>query len=211
MRHRDTRIFLLAFFMLASPALLALESDRQQQLLINADTTDGTLGDGTAILRGNVEIRQCSLLVRANVAQVEKADGRVRQVILTGNPVLLQQEIEKEGLVTATAKSISYQVATGMVTLTGDADVNHPQYHISGEVLTYDMNRQHFQGNGGDGNGRIRIELAPEVVPGIDLKPEKKPVEKPAGNPAGKETGTTAKDANGNNPPTANGAGDVKG
>jgi len=209
------KILLLVLLFLASPALLALESDRQQQLLINADTTDGTLGDGTAILRGNVEIHQGSLLVRANVAQVEKADGRVRQVILTGDPVLLQQEIENEGLVTATAKSISYQVATGMVTLTGDANVIHPQYHISGEVLTYDMNRQHFQGSGGDGNGRIRIELAPEVVPGVNEKSDKSSDKNPAGKSAEKPavggTGATTKDADGNVPPTKDGAGDVKG
>jgi len=153
-------------------AVQALESDRQQPLLVNADSTDGTLGDGKAILRGNVEIRQGSLLVKADIAEVEKLDGRVRLVELTGRPVLLQQDIENEGLVTATANAISYQVATGLVTLTGAADVKHPQYHISGELLIYDMNKQHFQGNGGDGNGRIRIELAPEVVPGIDsVKP----------------------------------------
>ena len=158
--------------LLAAPAVFALESDRQQPLLVNADSTDGTLGDGKAILRGNVEIRQGTLLVKADVAEVEKADGRVRLVELTGKPVLLQQDIENEGLVTATANTISYQVATGMVTLTGAADVKHPQYHISGEMLVYDMNKQHFQGNGGDGNGRIRIELAPEVVPGLDeVKP----------------------------------------
>lgn len=178
MRVRDASIataILVALLpsLLAAPALLALESDRQQPLLVNADSTDGTLGDGKAILRGNVEIRQGTLLVKADVAEVEKADGRVRLVELTGKPVLLQQDIENEGLVTATANAISYQVATGMVTLSGAADVKHPQYHISGELLVYDMNKQHFQGKGGDGNGRIRIELAPEVVPGLDtVKPE---------------------------------------
>jgi lipopolysaccharide export system protein LptA len=181
MRHPEIRIFLLLIFLFTCPTLVALESDRQEQLLINADTTDGTLGDGTAILRGKVEIRQGSLLVRANVAEVEKADGRVRRVVLTGTPVLLQQEIENEGLVTATAKTITYQVATGIVTLTGAADVNHPQYHISGEVLTYDMNQQHFQGSGGEGKGRIRIELAPEVIPGNDSAPKKKPANEGVG------------------------------
>ena len=203
MRHLKTRMCCLVALVLACPALLALQSDRQQQLLINADTTDGTLGDGVAILRGNVEIRQGSLLVRANVAEVEKADGRVRQVILTGTPVLLQQEIEKEGLVTATAKTVSYQVATGMVTLTGAADVNHPQYHISGEVLTYDMNQQHFQGGGGDGNGRIRIELAPEVVPDIDLNPKDKP--------AKDAVGAVTPEVNEASPRNAAGAGNAQG
>lgn len=168
MRSTDLQAFWLASVLACAPGLLmALESDRQQPLTINADTTDGTLGDGMAVLRGQVEIHQGSLLVRADLAEVEKVDGKVRQVVLTGTPVLLQQDIENEGLVTATAQTINYQVATGIVTLTGAADVNHPQYHISGEVLVYDMNQQHFQGSGGDGNGRIRIELAPEVVPNM--------------------------------------------
>ena len=108
------------------------------------------------------------MLIRSDIAEVEKVDGRVRKFELNGSPVHLQQEIEEEGLVTAEAKNVVYMVATGIVTLTGEADVIHPQYHISGEVLEYDMNTQHFQGSGGDGNGRIRIRLEPEVVPGND-------------------------------------------
>jgi lipopolysaccharide export system protein LptA len=178
MQLRELNFRLLLLLALSGPTLLhALESDRQQQLLVNADSTEGTLGDGKAILRGNVEIRQGSLLVKADIAEVENADGRVRLVLLTGKPVLLQQEIENEGLVTATASTISYQVVTGMVTLSGNADVNHPQYQISGEVLTYDMNLQRFQGSGGDNNGRIRIELAPEVIPQIKTKPDPAPAQ----------------------------------
>lgn len=160
-------ILLTAWALLLVPtSLFALKTDRQQPLEVNADATDGTLGDGTATLKGNVEIRQGTLLIQADVAQVEKAEGKVRRFELTGNPVHLQQEIEEAGLVTAEAKRIEYEVATGIVTLTGAADVVHPQYHISGEVLKYDMNEQHFQGSGGDSNGRIRIRLDPEVVPG---------------------------------------------
>lgn len=157
--------------LLACQSALALESDRQQPLLINADASDGTLGDGRATLRGNVEIRQGTLLVKADQADVEKAEGKVREVLLTGQPVLLQQEIENEGLVTATANSITYQVASGIVTLTGNADVDHPQYQISGERLVYDMNLQHFQGSGGDNNGRIRIQLEPEVIAPLESRP----------------------------------------
>jgi lipopolysaccharide export system protein LptA len=146
--------------------LPALQTDRQQPLEVNADSTDGTLGDGMATLKGNVEIRQGSLLIQSDIAQVEKVDGRVRRFELNGSPVRLQQEIEDQGLVSAEALKIDYVVATGIVTLTGSADVVHPQYHISGEVLEYDMNTQHFKGSGGDSNGRIRIQLDPEVVPG---------------------------------------------
>jgi lipopolysaccharide export system protein LptA len=164
----DKRILLLAgSLLLAMPgSLFALETDRQQPLEVNADATEGSLGDGIATLKGNVEIRQGTLLIQSDLAEVEKVDGRVRRFELNGNPVHLQQDIEEEGLVTAEARKVEYVVATGIVTLTGAADVNHPQYHISGEVLEYDMNTQHFQGSGGDSNGRIRIRMDPEVVPG---------------------------------------------
>lgn len=159
----------LALFVL-SGQLMALESDRKQALEIDADATEGTLGDGIAVLFGNVVIRQGSLLVEADVAEVEKLDGRVRTVVLTGKPVHLELEIEEEGLVQAEALKIEYEVATGIITLTGAATVIHPQYHVSGESLIYDMDLQHFEGNGGDGDQRIRIELDPEVIPDIDTR-----------------------------------------
>ena len=151
---------------LAAGPVWALKSDRQQPLDVEADHTDGSLGDGQATLSGNVEIRQGTLLIRADVATVEKVDGQVRRFELTGQPVHLQQEIENEGLVTAEARRVEYEVATGIVTLTGSADVDHPQYQITGEVLRYDMNVQHFQGSGGGDDGRIRILLEPEMIPG---------------------------------------------
>ena len=164
-RLEHLHLLLIAMLLIPAP-VMALKSDRQQPLEVNADATDGTLGDGTATLQGNVEIRQGTLLITADIAEVEKVDGKVRRFELNGKPVHLQQEIEEQGLVTAEAKKVEYVVATGIVTLTGEADVVHPQYHINGEVLEYDMNTQHFKGKGGDKNGRIRIRLAPEVVPG---------------------------------------------
>jgi lipopolysaccharide export system protein LptA len=148
---------------LAAPAQ-ALESDRQQPLEIDADSTDGSLGDGRAELRGNVLIRQGSLLIEADVAEVEKVEGKVREVVLIGQPVQLEQEIEELGKVHAQANRIEYQVATGLVTLSGAADVDHPQYEISGEMIQYDLNAQHFQGSGGDDNGRLKIRLDPEII-----------------------------------------------
>ena len=145
--------------------LMALESDRQQPLEVNANSTDGTLGDGVTTLRGNVEIHQGTLHITADEAEVSKIDGRVSSVTFRGQPAFLEQEIEEQGLVQATANVIDYQVASGLVMLTGSADVKHPQYRISGELLTYDLNIQHFQGSSDEnGNGRIHILLDPEVI-----------------------------------------------
>lgn len=157
-------LLFLGLLFLSMP-LMALESDRQQALEVNADSTDGTLGDGITTLRGDVDIRQGTLHITADEAEVNKVDGRVSSVTFRGKPAFLEQEIEEQGLVQATANVIEYQVASGLVTLTGSADVKHPQYQISGELLTYDLNVQHFKGSGdGNGNGRIHIRLDPEVI-----------------------------------------------
>lgn len=143
----------------------ALESDRQQPLEVNADTTDGILGDGVTTLSGNVEIRQGSLMIRADRAEVDKTDGKVRQITLLGEMASLQQEIEQQGMVKAWARNIEYQVSSGMVILSGAARVEHPQYEVSGEQLRYDLDAQHFEGNGdAGGSGRVHIRLDPEVA-----------------------------------------------
>jgi lipopolysaccharide export system protein LptA len=166
-RQFATRISLWLFLclLLISPGLMALESDRQKPLEVNANSTDGTLGDGITTLRGNVDIRQGSLHITADEAEVNKMDGHVTTVTFRGQPAFLEQEIEEQGLVQATANVIEYQVASGLVTLKGNADVKHPQYQISGDLLTYDLNIQHFKGSSdGNGNGRIHIRLDPEVI-----------------------------------------------
>lgn len=155
---------LFSLLCLSLPAT-ALEADRHEPLEVNANSTDGTLGDGVTTLRGNVDIRQGTLHITADEAEVSKVDGKVNSVTFRGQPAFLEQEIEEQGLVQATAEVIDYQVASGLVTLTGNADVKHPQYQISGEMLTYDLNVQHFEGSSDEsGNGRIHIRLDPEVI-----------------------------------------------
>lgn len=150
----------------------ALESDRQQALEVNADSTNGILGDGITVLSGHVEIRQGTLLIRADRAEVDKTDGKVRQITLQGDAAFLQQQIEELGLVRAWANSIQYQVPSGLVLLSGNARVEHPQYAVSGDQLRYDLNVQHFEGIGSaDGNGRVHIRLDPELAPQADDEP----------------------------------------
>jgi lipopolysaccharide export system protein LptA len=144
---------------------LALESDRQQPLELNAEGSEGSLGDGISVFRGRVEIRQGSLHIMADQAEVLKSEGRVARVTFTGQPAQLEQEIEAQGLVQAEANTITYEVSAGKVELAGAADVNHPQYRISGELLTYDLDTQHFEGTGANSeDGRISIRLEPEVA-----------------------------------------------
>jgi len=190
--HPTFRVCLYLFLLLFSLPSMALQADREKPMEVYADNTDGFLGDGVTTLRGKVDIRQGSLHITADEAEVDKADGKVKSVTLHGKPAYLEQEIEDQGRVTATAKRIDYQVASGLVTLTGNADVIHPQYRISGDVLTYDLNIQHFQGtSGNNADGRVRIQLDPELIKKKDKDAEKPAVPGEQDSPekdAGKDT-----------------------
>ena len=187
---KRARAGLCLLLLCSSLPSMALESDRQKSLEVSANSTDGTLGDGVTTLRGNVDIRQGTLRIKADEAEVKKTDGKVSSVTFRGKPAFLEQEIEEQGLVQATANIIDYQVASGIVTLSGSADVKHPQYQISGELLTYDLNVQHFQGSSDEhGNGRIHILLDPAVINSESDKKDKKnkPEDKGQDNPPAAE------------------------
>ena len=81
--------------LLLSGQLMALESDRKQALEVNADSTEGTLGDGMAVLSGNVVIRQGSMLVMADIAEIEKILHSALRVKIEVIKVDYQQLIKK--------------------------------------------------------------------------------------------------------------------
>ncbi len=194
-QHKFCVLLCILFFSLP---LMALETDRQETLQIYADNTDGSLGDGLTTLWGNVDIRQGTLHITADEAEVNKTDGRVKSVTFRGKPAFLEQEIEEKGLVQATAQIIDYQVASGLVTLTGKASVKHPQYQINGELLTYDLNIQHFQGSGDEnGSHRMHIRLDPEVL--STDKQNKDPVSEPEATDPDKQNSDTGDSSKENN------------
>lgn len=167
--RRTERLGTAVLALLLTTSAAGLESDRQQPLDLKAANSDGSFGDGVTVLSGGVEIRQGTLHVRADRMSIEKLDGKIRMITLTGTPATLEQEIQDQGRVHAEARTVTYRVDEGLVNLTGDADVTHPQYQISGDSLDYDLDRQHFRGTGSDaGEGRIRIRMDPAVAPELD-------------------------------------------
>ncbi len=170
----------LAGILLAVPGLTrALETDRQQPMLVDTGNWSGTLGDGVTTFKGGVDIRQGSLHIVAEEADITKSEGRVSLVTFRGSPVRLEQEIEEQGMVNASASQITYRVLQGVVELEEAVDVIHPQYRLTGAWLSYDLDTQQFEGNGSDlPDGRFSIRLDPEVA--NDLPPAESATE-PAG------------------------------
>jgi lipopolysaccharide export system protein LptA len=147
--------------LLAAPALaLALSSDRQQPMDIEADHGIATLADDSdAQLRGNVAIEQGSLRIEADEANFTRRAGELRQIVFEGNPARMQQQLDAGGMTRVQARRINYDVPNEIVVLTGNVIVTQPEGNMRGERITYNM--QTGQMTGGEAGSRIRMRIEP--------------------------------------------------
>lgn len=155
----------LAAFLFTTPAM-ALRSDRDQPINIVADTSEVDAKTGYTRITGGVVITQGSLVVNADEARVFVVEGRVNRVELDGQPATWEQQLESGEDMNARAAHIDYKVPVGVIELTGNALVNHPQGEISGASLQYELDTETLRGfsqNGGGGD-RVRIRIEPGAV-----------------------------------------------
>lgn len=157
--HRSAEALLISLFLVA-PAALALETDREQTMQIDADHAKGNAAAGTTLLTGNVRIDQGSLSIRADRAEVEQQDEDIRRVLLDGTPAHLEQEIEQQGRLKADAERIEYLLAEQKVVLSGNVRIERPRGVMTGARIVYSLDTGEM--NAGEQGSRVRMMIAPK-------------------------------------------------
>jgi len=158
------RLSLFALLLLTlSASVLARSDDRNQRLTADADRNDCIIeDDAPCILIGKVRIRQGTLDIHAERADLRLAEGEVRSVQLTGKPVRMSQKTDSGSTINATAQQADYDLATEVLILTQKARVQQPgRGSIAGEHIIYNIRTHQVQG-GGEGNGRVRLQFEPQ-------------------------------------------------
>lgn len=147
----------------ASFPAVALKADRTQPMDIQADALETQVNEGRATLDGNVRISQGSLRVGAANAVVQQNDNReVTRAVLRGSPATLGQDLDDGGRVDARANVIDYDVAGGVVVLTGAVEIDQPRGTLRGERITYDLNSGQLTGGGNETPGRVSLRINPK-------------------------------------------------
>ena len=155
-------ISLIALFL--STYTFALTEDAQQPIEIEAESVmvDETAGFNEFI--GDAEVRQGSLVMTAEIIQVQtNADG-VETMIAKGTPdqpaKYIQSQENQARLIEATATLITYDVNDGMIFLVGDAYLVQGFDSFSGDSLTYDINNDKVLVKGSeDGTKRVKFKI----------------------------------------------------
>ena len=155
-------ILLIAIFFTTST--FALPEDTNLPIEVEADSVIVDETSGFNEFSGNAEVRQGSLLMTANLIQVQtNADG-VETMKATGtidNPAKYIQSQENQArLIEASAALITYDVNEGIIFLVGNAYLIQGFDSFSGDSLTYDINNDKVIVKGSeDGTQRVKFKI----------------------------------------------------
>ena len=155
-------ILLMALFY--STIGFTLPDDSEMPIEIEADyvMVDETNGFNEFI--GNAKVRQGSLVINAEIIQVQTNDDGVENMIAKGTaeqPAKYMQSQENQArFIEARATLITYDVNDGMIFLAGNAFLVQGFDAFSGDSLTYDIDNDKVLVKGSeDGTTRVKFKI----------------------------------------------------
>ena len=155
-------IILIALFF--TSFAFALPEDAKQPIEIEAKsvTVDETTGFNE--FSGNAEVKQGSLLLFAELIQVQTNSDGVETMIAKGTlekpAKYIQSQENQARFIEATATLITYNVNEGMIFLVGNAHLVQGFDSFSGDSLNYDINNDKVVVKGSeDGTERVKFKI----------------------------------------------------
>ncbi len=160
MLYRCSPVFVAAALNFASVGVWALESDRDQQVVIEANEVVMDFNTGERIYRGNVSVEQGTIRILADEIQLFYDEQRLERAIATGKPAVFRQRPEgKTTDVVGTGRIIELDEVKNIVTFTDEANVRQGQDSIKGDSIVYDMARDTMKVR-----GTTRTTVTPEAA-----------------------------------------------
>ncbi|WP_246191743.1 lipopolysaccharide transport periplasmic protein LptA [Pseudoxanthomonas gei] len=139
----------------------AKSSDRNQPIYLDSNNQEGVMdGNSTNVWTGNVTLKQGSLDISAQRAELTQRNGDPSLAVFTGSPVRLRQQQDDGTWMDATASRIEYNMSTETITLIGNYTVKSPRGSNSGQRMVYNTKTGSIK-SGGDGT-RVKTVIQPK-------------------------------------------------
>ncbi|WP_457676709.1 lipopolysaccharide transport periplasmic protein LptA [Thiolapillus sp.] len=163
----SNRPILLALLLALSPALMALPSDKDAPVEIEADSADIDGKTNTTTYRGKVRISQGSMELQADKVVIEFEGRKPSILTATGNPARFRQKPEKDkGWVTGQGKTIVYRINSEELVLTGDAVLTQNDDSFRSDRIVYDRVKARLKaGAAAEGSERVKVIIHPQDTP----------------------------------------------
>ena len=155
---------LILLMVFVTSLVLALPEDTKQPIEIEAQSVVVDETTGFNEFSGDAEVRQGSLLLLAELIQVQTENEEVVTVLAKGSlekpAKYIQSQENQARFVEATATLITYDVDEGMIFLVGNAHLIQGFDSFSGDRLSYDINNDRVVVKGSeDGTERVKFKI----------------------------------------------------
>ena len=155
---------LILLMVFVTSLVLALPEDANQPIEIEAQSVVVDETTGFNEFSGDAEVRQGSLLLLAELIQVQTENEEVVSILAEGSlekpAKYIQSQENQARFVEATATLITYDVDEGMIFLVGNANLIQGFDSFSGDRLTYDINNDKVVVKGSeDGTERVKFKI----------------------------------------------------
>ena len=166
MNNLKSQCVLAASMLLFSASVWALQSDQNQPISIDADSAMLDQGNQVTVFSGNVVAKQGTIDIRAAKVEVSRTSDSNQVITATGSPVTFKQQLDGgKGWVNGQANNVTYQSASGLITLNGQAKVKRGGDEVTGNSITYNTKTEIYTAAGNKaatGTGRrVTVILQP--------------------------------------------------
>jgi len=155
---------LILLMVFVTSLVFALPEDAKQPIEIEAQSVVVDETTGFSEFSGNAVVRQGSLLLSAELIQVQTDNEEVVSMIAKGSlekpAKYIQSQENQARFIEATATLITYDVDEGMIFLMGNAHLVQGFDSFSGDTLDYDINNDKVIVKGSeDGTKRVKFKI----------------------------------------------------
>ena len=162
----NTKRLILAMTLLVVSNAWALQSDQSQPIEIQADNGMLDQGRQVTVFSGNVVVKQGSIDIRAARIEVQRSAEGSQVMTATGSPVTFKQQLDDgKGWVNGQAQKVTYQSASGLITLMGNAKVQRGGDVVQGNHITYNTKTEIYTAAGNKAasgaSRRVTVVLQP--------------------------------------------------
>lgn len=161
---------LVVFSLFISSFAKALPGDENQPIHIAADSASINDQTGITTYKGNVIIKQGTLLIEAAHVDMYRGDDGVDKLIAKGSPAHFRQKPKpNEPFSDAWGKNMVYKVKSRNLTITKNAKVVQGQDTFTGERIVYDLEKSIVNAFGNEkpgstgGQGRVNMVIQPKA------------------------------------------------
>ncbi len=177
-QYRHTVVALAAILGIASTSALALSTDREQPIVINAKAAEADDRKKVTVYRGDVVITQGTLRITGDTVWVYFDDSNtITKAVSVGTPAKFRQLPDgKEDYMNADADRMEYHADKDVILLLGNAHYGEGKDEISAPRIVYDSRQGRVNAgpiaDGGqtsgsatgdsEQSGRVRITITPK-------------------------------------------------